>query len=124
MSQEPGIETEKPQSRVRSNRTEGTQTLSTEQIDAQIKAIVATEKQHRETERHHHQLTEEQKDNELRRLALKVLMGVVVLCLITSFVVAIKTQNDTTRLWAQGIVTLILGGIVGGVTGYFGRGGK
>ncbi len=65
-----------------------------------------------------HQQTEVVKDNAQRRTIVNAVGIILIGMLALSFVVAIWAENDGTRDWAQSLVTVILGGIVGGMAGY------
>ena len=76
------------------------------------------EHRHREAERESKQRREEQaKDNAQRRLITNAVAAFLLVASVVSFVFAVGSGNATTRDWAQGIVTLLLGGLVGFLTG-------
>jgi hypothetical protein len=105
-------------STLQGSSAEGQQTFSIERGRHELRAADAA-----------HRREEQRKDNELRRhrekVVFYVVVGILVAGLVVGFIVAVEADNADTRRWAQGIVTLLFGGIVGGITGYFtGRSGK
>ena len=110
-------------SSVVNSSTAGEQTFSAERGRHELK--VAAEEHNRQMERlrTEQELAETREDNAQRRLREKigffVVVGIAVLGLGIGFAVAVESQNDDTRRWAQGLVTLLFGGIVGGLAGYF-----
>lgn len=55
---------------------------------------------------------------EQQNVLFRVVVGSMVTLLLVSLVVSLIAENDETLTWARGIVTLIAGGILGGVAGY------
>lgn len=108
-----------PPARHHNLTVEGPQTFSTERAQHELKAGRAAGEQRIKEQTNAHVLAQEAKDNDLRRLTFKIVLLMLIGVLIFSFVVATKSTNGTTRSWAQGIVTTIKGGLVGGVVGYF-----
>lgn len=66
-----------------------------------------------------HKREETTRDNEQRRNIVYAVVLVVIAGLVVGSLVGTMAENDTTRTWAQGIVTLLLGGLLGAVGGYF-----
>jgi predicted benzoate:H+ symporter BenE len=66
-----------------------------------------------------HQRQEAARDNTQRRILIYIVVGVVIAGLVAATLVGTWADNDDTRRWAQGIVTLLLGGLLGAVGGYF-----
>jgi len=109
--------------------TEGVQTFSIERQQLALKAEDAAHKRRLAEKRIQHELDEATKENDQRRLremiGFRVVVGTVVLGLVVGFSVDVEADNADTRRFAQGLVTLLFGGIVGGLAGYFtGRVGK
>ena len=75
-----------------------------------------------ETERTRHHLTEEVKENQhrrdLERKAFWFILLVLSAALVAGFRVAVEADNASTRIWGQGLWTLIVGGLVGAAGGY------
>lgn len=55
---------------------------------------------------------------EQQNVLFRVVVGSMVTLLLVSLTVSLVAENDETLTWARGIVTLIAGGILGGVAGY------
>lgn len=66
-----------------------------------------------------HQRQEATRDNFQRRVLIYIVVGVVIAGIVAAALVGTNAGNDDTRRWAQGIVTLLLGGLLGAVGGYF-----
>jgi hypothetical protein len=104
---------------------QGRQSWSQEQAKHELRATSEAHKHSIELERQKHELREATKDNAQRRLAFNVVVGVLLAILVVSLFLAIQSENGTTRAWAQGVVSSVMGGIVGAVAGYFtGKSGK
>lgn len=110
---------------------EGPQTFAIAPGD-QIKLATAAHKQRQETVRLDHELAERQKDNDARRAREareevdrrkrdNVIYWLIVVAIVVGIVVGgaagFLSQNDATPRWGQSLVTLIVGGLVGYVTG-------
>jgi cation transport ATPase len=112
-------------SETRYSTAEGQQAFSLEQAQHQLKADKAASDQRIKEQQTTHDLAEEKKDNDLKRLTFRIVLGVFIGVLVVSFIAAVWSDNASTRSWAQGIVTTIMGAIAGGVVGYFtGKHGK
>jgi len=102
---------------VRRRDSEGEQRFSTARAKADLDRA-EQEHRHREAERAGEQRrTEEAKDNAQRRLITNAVAAFLLVTSVVSFVFAVGSGNATTRDWAQSIVTLLLGGLVGFLTG-------
>ena len=66
-----------------------------------------------------HKREQEKKDNDLRRLCFKVLLGLLVVIFIAAVLVASVNEDPGTREWAQTVVTTLVGGLLGALAGYF-----
>ena len=64
-----------------------------------------------------HRHEEARKDNAQRRLITNAVSAFLAAATVAAFVIAIGADNDGTRGWGQGLVTLLIGGFVGFVTG-------
>lgn len=64
-----------------------------------------------------HRLEEERKDNAQRRRIVNAVGIFLLVVAIVALAISIGSENDATREWAQGIVTILIGGFVGFVTG-------
>jgi len=91
---------------------EGQQTFSVERGKHELKAAADKHKQ-----------DEEKKDNKARRQREGILFGVVLLVVLASWVtgfgMALFAENDWRQALGRDIVFLVLGGLLGGVAGYF-----
>lgn len=61
---------------------------------------------------------ESSKDQAQRRLVVNAVGVSLIVCLAFALTVGVWCNNATTRDWAQSIVTVLLGGLVGAVAGY------
>lgn len=61
---------------------------------------------------------ESSKDQAQRRLVVNAVGVILIVCLAFALTVGVWSNNATTRDWAQSIVTVLLGGLVGAVAGY------
>ena len=66
-----------------------------------------------------HQREEEKKDNDLRRLCFRIILGLLVAALVAGALAGAFSDDPGTRQWAQNIVTTLIGGLLGAVAGYF-----
>ncbi len=102
---------------------EGTQRPFLELTDQGMKTQTALHEQYLERIKAEHELEQQAEDNKGRRLrqtiAFNVVIGAVVIGLIFAALLSIWTTDDETRGWAHNFVTLIFGGILGGLAGYF-----
>jgi hypothetical protein len=90
------------------------------------RSAAAAEHRHQmELDEAEHRREEERKDNDDRRMrdriAFGFLVGVLVVVLVLGLTVGTQANNVDTRAWGQSLVTLIVGGIVGGFAGYVTR---
>lgn len=60
---------------------------------------------------------EERKDNDLRRVIIRVVGVFLLVVSVLSGAIGTFADNSGTREWAQGIVTILIGGFVGFLTG-------
>ena len=95
----------------------------------ELKAEAAAHKRRLDLMRLEHaqaQDAQERRDRRRREMiGFYVVVGIALLGLTVGFAVAVEADNEDTRRWAQGLVTLLFGGIVGDLAGYFtGRVGK
>lgn len=75
--------------------------------------------QHQERAKDNEQLrVERAKDNAQRRMVVNTVGVILIVCLMFSLLVAVWSENATTRDWAQSVVTVLLGGLVGAIAGY------
>lgn len=100
-----------------------------ERAQYELKAAAELHNRGLARQRQAHELEEARKDNQQRRrqemLLFITIVSIIVVGLVVGFVVSTQAENDTTRTFGQGIVTLLLGTIAGGLAGYFtGRSGK
>jgi hypothetical protein len=100
-----------------------------ERAKHELRAETTARKLELDAERLRHEIEEEKQDNAQRRhrdqFAFYVVVGVLVGILIVGIWIGIQADNSDTRAWGQSLVTLIVGGIVGGLAGYVtGKGGK
>ena len=83
----------------------------------------AERKHERELAREAHERDEERKDNEQRRhmqlVLFYVFVGVALVSLAFSAVVAVMADNADTRRWAQGLLITLFGTFAGTVGGYY-----
>jgi heme A synthase len=93
---------------IRGSRSVGSQTWSVEYGQWQIEAADAE-----------HKRTEEQKENELRRFILRAIVVLLLVTFCAAAIVGVVNDDPSTRQWAQGIVTALLGGLLGAIGGYF-----
>ena len=96
--------------------------FSLERAKFEERALAAAHRRQLEAEEAQLRREETRKDNDLRRrrelIGFYVAVGASLVVLAISFVVAVAAENDGVRNWSQGIVTLVMGGIVGGLAGY------
>jgi hypothetical protein len=104
---------------------EGRQTFSIDPTPQQLRAASQQHRQLLQIEEQRHQRGEATKDNELRRFAFQVVLFALLVVLAVAFYLAIASDNATTRAWAQGLISTLIGALGGGVLGYFtGKSGK
>ncbi len=60
---------------------------------------------------------EAEKDNEQRRTIVNAVSAFLMTVAVVSFGVAVLADGDGIREWAQGLVTLLIGGLVGFLSG-------
>jgi hypothetical protein len=108
--------------------------------DVRIRVEDAAHHRRVEQQRLDHELQEETRDNYARRMresredrarhrretiTFLVFIGVPIAGLIFAAALAVWTTEESTRQFAQNLISLIFGGILGGLTGYFtGRSGE
>lgn len=75
-----------------------------------------------ESQKTHHQLQQDAEDQRARRFREKwlfvVMLSIVVVLLGFGLSVGTSAENDTTRSWAQGLVSALVGVIGGALAGY------
>lgn len=64
-----------------------------------------------------HRLNEERKDNAQSRRVVNAVGSFLVLIILAALVIGIGSESDATREWGQGLVTILVGGFVGFITG-------
>lgn len=120
---DPRAQTADPNSEMRNLRIEGRQTLSFEPTPMQLKAAAQQHKQQTETQDRVHERLQETKDNDARRqretVGFYLLLTVVLSGLVASGIVGVASHNADRRDFAQAVCTLILGGLLGALAGYF-----
>lgn len=99
------------------------------QAEFTLKADAVHHRQVIDSEKHTHNIDEARKDNNQRRrqdmILFIVVIGIIVAGLVYGAVTGIWGENDTIRTFGQGIVTLLLGTVAGGLAGFFrGQRGK
>jgi hypothetical protein len=98
---------------------------SFEYASIEIQVEDAAHQRRVEQQRLDHELSEEAKNNDLRRKCFWLLVIVLVIVLGVSSVVEISNDQEETRRWAQNVVTTMIGGLLGAIAGYFtAKGGK
>ena len=98
---------------------------SFEYASIEIQVEDAAHQRRVEQQRLDHELSEEAKNNDLRRKCFWLLVIVLVVVLGVSSVVGISNDQEETRRWAQNVVTTMIGGLLGAIAGYFtAKGGK
>lgn len=95
----------------------------------ELKAATEVHRQQQEALEAQHRREQEAKDNDQQRrqqnVIFWVVVGVVVGVLVVSLAVSLRAENDDTLAWSRSVVTLIVGGVVGGAAGYItGKSGK
>jgi hypothetical protein len=102
---------------------EGRLAFSAELGQYELKAADAAHRRQVALAKLQHDLAEQRLDNARRRqremVGFFAVVGIAVVGLVVGFGVAVWSDNGDTRRWAQGLVTLLFGGIVGGLAGYF-----
>ena len=66
-----------------------------------------------------HRMELEKKDNDLRRLCFKVILGLLVIAFFATGYLGFFYGDQSVRPVAQNAFTTLLGGFVGGLAGYF-----
>jgi uncharacterized membrane protein YraQ (UPF0718 family) len=98
---------------------QGKQTFSQEQSEFELKAETEAHKRAMELAEHQLKLEERRKDNDLRRFCFKLVLFLLIGVLVTAALVAVFNSDADTRKWAQGIVTVLVSSLLGGIVGYF-----
>jgi hypothetical protein len=93
---------------IRSSRSEGSQTWSVEYGQWQLDREAAS-----------HRMEQEEKDNDLRRLCFKVILGLLVAAFFATAYLGFFHSDQSIRPVAQNAFTTLLGGFVGALAGYF-----
>lgn len=87
----------------------------------ELKAATTAHAQQLEAEQARHDREEFRKDNDQRRQLQKVMfsvvVGTIVGMLIISLVTSLAADSNQTKEWARSIVSLIVGGLAGYITG-------
>lgn len=106
----------------RESRAEGEQAFSKEQSEHERRVQSAERKFELDRLKLEHQQEQERLHSASQRhrevIGFYVVVGVVVIGLAVGSYVGTNAENAETRNWAQGMVTLLIGGIVGGLAGY------
>jgi F0F1-type ATP synthase assembly protein I len=110
-------------------RTEGLLSFEIKRQQQEVKSADAAHRRQMDAEAAAHRREQEAADNALRRQreqgGFALVVAVTVVMLIAAVLIGLLADDAETRQWARGIVTLILGGIVGVLAGYIsGRRGK
>jgi hypothetical protein len=95
----------------------------------ELKVATTVHQQQLEAEQARHQLEHEAKDWDQRRRQQNTVFWLVTIALaaalVLSWVLILVSDDQNTRAQAWSIVTLVVGGLLGGVTGYItGKSGK
>src|SRR4051794_38823036 len=88
---------------------------SFEYANIEIQVEDAAHQRRVEQQRLDHELSEEAKNNDLRRKCFGLLVIVLVIVLAVSSVVGISNDQEETRRWAQNVVTTMIGGLLGAI---------
>jgi hypothetical protein len=107
------------QSVITDSQSSGLQTFSVEQTKLAQKAQADEHKRNLAKSHLDHDLAQQAKDNDLRRLCVRVVVVVIVGALLVSTVLVIVEPDPSKNQWAQGIATTILGSLLGAIAGYF-----
>lgn len=114
---------------IRGSRAQGEQRIEIARDELELKAATAAHKRQVERLRVEQEINEAREEGVARRrremVGFYVVVGVALAGLIVGSWVGVAAPDPETRRWAQSLVTLVLGGIVGGLAGYFsGRVGR
>jgi hypothetical protein len=93
---------------IRASRSVGDQTWSVEYGQWQLDYEQAT-----------HRMEQEKKDNDLRRLCFKIILGLLVAAFFATAYLGFFHTDQSVRPVAQNAFTTLLGGFVGALAGYF-----
>jgi hypothetical protein len=107
------------QSVITDSQSSGLQTFSVEQTKLEQKAQADAHRRELAKTQLEHDLAQQAKDNELRRLCVRILICVIVVSLVVSAFIVVVEPDDSKNQWAQGIATTILGSLLGAIAGYF-----
>jgi len=98
---------------------QGGQTFSLEQSEHQLRAEDPAHRRVLELEDHRLALEDRRKDNDLRRYCFGGVLRLLVIVLFFSGLQGVTNQDPTTKQRAQGLVTTLIGGLLGAIAGYF-----
>ena len=107
------------QSVITDSESSGRQTFSLDQPKLEQKGRADEHKRELSKSQHDHDLEQQAKDNDLRRLCVRIIICVIVVALVVSSFIVLMEPDDSKNQWAQGIATTILGSLLGAIAGYF-----
>lgn len=114
------------------SRAEGEQSFSIERGEHELKTVTAERAYRLDRMRLEHELEEQKAENRARRereareeterrkrddVIYWLIVAAIIVGIVVGGAASFVSQNDATQRWGQSLVTLIVGGLVGYVTG-------